>query len=192
MSALVGDDYRLFLEGKVKLASYAGFTVDPADINPALLGHQAALVRWAAAGGRRAVFASFGLGKSVIQAELMRLCREHVARTRPERLAASLIVAPYGAGWEIEKDAREILGLPIRYIRNTWEAFESRDLLDQLRVRARGAGRPGPFLRRVARRGGRAALVRLGDLPELPAAVRGRCPSGSWPRPRPRPTATRS
>jgi hypothetical protein len=123
MSALVGDDYRLFLEGKVKLASYAGFTVDPADINPALKGHQGAIVQWAAAGGRRAIFASFGLGKSVIQVELLRLCLRHVARHVSDRLAAGLIVAPYGAGWEIEKDARTILGVEVRYIRHTWEAF---------------------------------------------------------------------
>jgi hypothetical protein len=117
------DPYRAFLEGKVKLASYAGFTVDPTEINPALMGHQGAIVQWAAAGGRRAIFASFGLGKSVIQVELLRLCLRHVAHAMPERLAAGLIVAPYGAGWEIEKDAREILGVQVKYIRNTWEAY---------------------------------------------------------------------
>ena len=111
----VTEAYRAFLETKVRLADYAGFAVAAGEVHPALKDHQRAIVQWAAAGGRRAIFASFGLGKSLIQAELMRLCQARVG-------GSALITAPYGAGWEIEKDAREFLGLEIGYIRHTWQA----------------------------------------------------------------------
>jgi hypothetical protein len=58
-------DYRRFLEAKVKLGESAGFEVDIAEINPALKPFSRAIVQWAAAGGRRAIFAAFGLHKTV-------------------------------------------------------------------------------------------------------------------------------
>ena len=57
--------YREFLESKIDIARDTGFEVDPAEVNPALLPHQRDAVVWALKGGRRALFESFGLGKTV-------------------------------------------------------------------------------------------------------------------------------
>lgn len=59
--------YINFLQSKIKVAESYGFTVDRTDLNPILKHHQADIVSWALAGGRRAVFANFGLGKTVMQ-----------------------------------------------------------------------------------------------------------------------------
>lgn len=63
MSALSYDD---FLKAKVCMADSAGFDVSIDEINPILKEHQKLIVIWACRGGLRAIFAAFGLGKSVI------------------------------------------------------------------------------------------------------------------------------
>lgn len=57
--------YREFLETKIVLATESGFVVDPAEVNQVLKPHQRDAVMWALKGGRRALFESFGLGKTV-------------------------------------------------------------------------------------------------------------------------------
>ena len=59
-------DYTAFLKAKVRMAEPLGFEIDPAEVNPKLKPHQVAMVVWAVAGGRRAIFAAFGLGTTVI------------------------------------------------------------------------------------------------------------------------------
>lgn len=77
MSAAV--EYADFLAAKAQVADEAGFPdLDPGDINPALMPHQRDAVAWAVRGGRRAIFASFGLGKTIIQLEVVRLTMQHV------------------------------------------------------------------------------------------------------------------
>ena len=58
-------NYREFLETKIELATERGFVIDPVELNPALKPHQKDAVAWALKGGRRALFESFGLGKTV-------------------------------------------------------------------------------------------------------------------------------
>lgn len=53
-----------FLKRKVAIAPSSGF--EPEKINTALFPHQADSVRWALRGGRRAIFAAFGNGKTVM------------------------------------------------------------------------------------------------------------------------------
>jgi len=109
----MSDAYREFLAGKVRVAEAAGFDVQPDEINSILLPHQRDAVRWACAGGRRALFEAFGLGKSVQQIEIQRLCR---ARTG----GATLIVCPLGVRQEFRRDA-EMLGVATRFIRTDAE-----------------------------------------------------------------------
>jgi len=71
------DPYIEFLQRKVKLSPSMGFDVEACEVNPILDRHQPDAVRWACAGGRRALFEAFGLGKSMQQLEIMRLCRAH-------------------------------------------------------------------------------------------------------------------
>src|SRR5690242_7314881 len=89
----VQTDYHAFLESKIKLAEFNGIEIEPGEINPALRPHCAPIVRWALRGGQRAIFASFGLHKTSIQLEIMRLIGEHVAGDR-------LIVLPLGVRQE--------------------------------------------------------------------------------------------
>ena len=54
-----------FLKSKMAIAKDTGFEVSSDKLNSALLPHQKDIVRWAIKGGRRAVFAQFGLGIAV-------------------------------------------------------------------------------------------------------------------------------
>lgn len=96
-------NYKEFLESKIELATESGFIVDPADINPALKSHQRDAVMWALKGGRRALFESFGLGKTIQEIEFCHLAAEHCG-------GRALIVLPLGVKQEFTRDAVEILG----------------------------------------------------------------------------------
>lgn len=63
-----------FLKSKVAIAPSSGF--EPEKINTALFPHQADSVRWALRGGRRAIFAAFGNGKTVMGLECAHKCAE--------------------------------------------------------------------------------------------------------------------
>ena len=68
-------DYEAFLRRKFDFHTDYGFDVDAADLSTCFedFPHQRDIVQWAVKGGRRAIFASFGLGKSIMQLEIMRL-----------------------------------------------------------------------------------------------------------------------
>src|ERR1035441_7446691 len=63
-SQTVSEKYLAFLRAKMCLAKRSGFDIDDSEINPILKPHQRDIVRWEIAGGQRAIFASFGLGRS--------------------------------------------------------------------------------------------------------------------------------
>lgn len=108
--------YEEFLANKVRFDARYGHDIDPAAIHPVLKPHQRDIVEWAVRGGRRAIFAAFGLGKSVMQLEVLRLTLEHHNATA----AAGLIVCPLGVRQEFKRDAR-MLGLDVRFIRRSEE-----------------------------------------------------------------------
>ena len=114
MTIIESDDYTKFLKAKVDFQQDYGFDIDDDDINPILMPHQRAIVKWAVKGGRRAIFAAFGLGKSVMQLETVRLT---IARTERQ---AGLIICPLGVRQEFKRDA-EMLGLQITFIRRDSE-----------------------------------------------------------------------
>ena len=103
-------DYQEFLEGKIKLSEMEGFEVDSEEVNPILKPHQREIVRWAVAGGKRAIFAAFGLGKSVMQIETLRLISSRIENSRV------LIVAPLGVRQEFRRDGK-MLGVEIAFVR---------------------------------------------------------------------------
>jgi DNA methylase len=107
--------YGEFLAAKARLATADGFEIDPADVHPALKPHQRDAVVWAVRGGRRAVFANFGLGKTLIQLEC---CRQVLARLGRGR---GLIVLPLGVRQEFTRDAR-LLGVTVTFIRDLADA----------------------------------------------------------------------
>ena len=63
-------DYEKFLEAKIVIADSFGKNIKKDKINNILLPHQKDIVHWSISGGRRAIFASFGLGKTIMQLEI--------------------------------------------------------------------------------------------------------------------------
>jgi hypothetical protein len=106
-------DYLDFLRKKIKLATFKGFKVEPAALHEILFPHQRDIVQWAVLGGNRAVFAKFGLGKSVMQCEWLRQII----------LAAGgrgLIVCPLGVRQELIRDAA-MVGVTLKFVRSITE-----------------------------------------------------------------------
>lgn len=101
--------YDEFLKQKIKMARFEGFDVDESELFPGLFPHQKMLVKWAVQGGNRGLFASFGMGKSVMQCEWLRLI---IAKAG----GAGLIICPLGVRQELIRDAR-MLGVELRFIR---------------------------------------------------------------------------
>lgn len=109
-------NYLDFLKSKIQLAPESGFSVDESELSPALKPHQKASVLWALKGGRRALFQSFGLGKTVEQLEWCRQVVKHQG-------GQALIVLPLGVRQEFTRDAVQLLCMePPKYVRNMEEA----------------------------------------------------------------------
>uniref|UniRef100_A0AAU8GPR4 DNA methylase n=1 Tax=Mycobacterium phage Farewell TaxID=3158893 RepID=A0AAU8GPR4_9CAUD len=106
--------YTEFVAAKARFDNTYGHQVDPGEIHSMLLPHQRDLVRWAVAGGRRAIFAAFGLGKTVMQLEIVRLSLAKHGGGR------GLIVMPLGVRIEFAHDA-DMLGIETRFVRRTEE-----------------------------------------------------------------------
>ena len=96
-------NYREFLMTKMEIAKDSGFEVDKSDINEVLKPHQRDAVQWALRGGRRALFESFGLGKTIQELEFCHQCIKHDG-------GKALIVLPLGVKQEFTRDAVKILG----------------------------------------------------------------------------------
>jgi DNA modification methylase len=112
-------NYKEFLEKKIVVAGTFGTEIDKSKINPIAKPHQKDIIHWAISGGRRAIFASFGLGKSLMQLEIARLIIEHTGKP-------FLICMPLGVVGEF-RDDNELLGakFPIKYITDTDEVETS-------------------------------------------------------------------
>lgn len=105
--------YREFIEQKVNFDKTYGHHINPEDIHPILKPHQRDIVRWAVQGGRRAIFAAFGLGKSVMQLETLK-------HTLAEHGGMGLIICPLGVRQEFAHDA-QMLDTSIQFIRSIEE-----------------------------------------------------------------------
>lgn len=108
-----------FLKSKIELAKESGFKLEPSQLNKALKPHQRDAVAWALKGGRRALFESFGLGKTVQEIEFCHQAAVH-------ENGRALIVLPLGVKQEFTRDAVKILGYEQpEYCRNMKEVKES-------------------------------------------------------------------
>lgn len=106
-------DYTNFLSEKIVTAPVSGFSFPIENIHPLLYPHQRDIVQWAINGGRRAIFAAFGLGKSFIQLEIMRQIAAH-------EKGRQLIICPLGVRQEFTRDAAT-LGLSPLFVRTSAE-----------------------------------------------------------------------
>lgn len=108
--------YDEFLRAKIKMASFKGVTLEPTEIHAMLFPFQNDIVRWAVQGGNRAIFAKFGLGKSLMQCEWL---RQIVAAAG----GPGLIVCPLGVRQELIRDAAK-LGMTLIFIRSAAEMVD--------------------------------------------------------------------
>jgi DNA modification methylase len=109
-----------FLKKKVDIATDSGFEISPDELNPVLFPHDRDAVTWAVKGGKRAVFESFGMHKSVQELEFCRIIVKH-------KDGKALIVLPLGVKQEFCRDAVELLGWPAapEYVRTMAEVRAS-------------------------------------------------------------------
>lgn len=112
--------YQEFLESKIELAQDSGFEVNPTDINKALKPHQKDAVIWALKGGKRALFESFGLGKTIQEIEFCKQVINHEG-------GRALIVLPLGVKQEFTQDAENVLGYDAPVYCRSMEEVESCD-----------------------------------------------------------------
>lgn len=112
--------YQEFLESKIELAQDSGFEVNPTDINKALKPHQRDAVIWALKGGKRALFESFGLGKTIQEIEFCKQVINHEG-------GRALIVLPLGVKQEFTQDAENVLGYDAPVYCRSMEEVESCD-----------------------------------------------------------------
>jgi DNA modification methylase len=89
--------YKDFLESKIVVAKDYGTDDLKSELNSLLLPHQHDIVKWSISGGRRAIFASFGLGKTIMQLEIAVKVSE--ITNKP-----FLIVMPLGVVGEFKDD----------------------------------------------------------------------------------------
>jgi DNA modification methylase len=104
-------NYKEFIASKMILDNKMGFS--PGEIHQLLKPHQRDIVQWSCEGGRRAIFAAFGLGKSLIQLETMR-------QVQARECGRQLIICPLGVRQEFKRDAGKI-GMEAVFVRRSEE-----------------------------------------------------------------------
>ena len=108
--------YIEFLESKIPQAELEGFD-PPSPCHDSLFPHQVDICNWAIRGGRRAVFASFGLGKTRMHLQLAKWVCEHTG-------GSFLIICPLGVRQEFTQSDGPAMGMALTFIRRTEEIHE--------------------------------------------------------------------
>jgi hypothetical protein len=111
-------NYLDFLKQKMNLPKDHGIDIDDSELLPQLLPHQKDIVKWAIKGGRRALFESFGLGKTLQQLEICRILTNRFD-------GKALIICPLGVKQEFKKDAKKFYNLGIPYVKTLQECKDS-------------------------------------------------------------------
>lgn len=112
-------DYLNFLKEKIKIAPQTGIGFEVGDMDfldgTKLKPHQKDAINWALAGGRRALFESFGLGKTIQQLIICKTIVDNIG-------GKALIIAPLGVRQEFTTDAKNKLGISVTYIKSLDDA----------------------------------------------------------------------
>ncbi len=109
--------YTDFLKSKMVFNNKTGFDIQDSEVVELAKPHQRDIIKWAIAGGKRAIFASFGLGKSLIQLEILRLINKHKG-------GKCLIIAPLGVRQEFKRDAENLCNIHLTFVRKSNEVKE--------------------------------------------------------------------
>lgn len=105
--------YEEFIRAKLPVAEATGF--EPlSEPHASLKPHQRDIARWMARGGRRACYASFGLGKTRIHLQVALWAVEHTGKKH-------LIVAPLGVRQEFTRSDGPAMQMEITYCRTDAE-----------------------------------------------------------------------
>jgi DNA modification methylase len=105
--------YEDFLKGKVVVAEKFGIDTTTINYTEKLFPHQKDIVNFCLEGGRRAIFASFGLGKTFMQLEIAKQLIEKYNKP-------FLIVCPLGVSGEFKRDNQKLgTGYEVQYITDT-------------------------------------------------------------------------
>jgi DNA modification methylase len=105
--------YEKFLKSKVVVAEKFGLDTEQLQLTKKLFPHQKDIVNFCLEGGRRAIFASFGLGKTFMQLEI---AKQLISLYKKP----FLIVCPLGVSGEFKRDNSKLeTGLKISYITDT-------------------------------------------------------------------------
>lgn len=105
--------YEELIRSKATVAKSSGIVIEDSEVHQLLKPHQRVSVRWGIAGGRRALFQAFGLGKTLIQIEILRIILKYFA-------GRALIVAPLGVRAEFIRDGL-MVGVEIKFVRSIEE-----------------------------------------------------------------------
>jgi hypothetical protein len=109
-------NYYDFLKSKIKIVPDNGFDVDVGEFSPVLKPHERDSILWMIRGGRRVLFSSFGLGKTITQLEVMRVILNH-------EKGKALIIVPLAVVHVFQDNAQHLLNrLEIKYIKSQSEA----------------------------------------------------------------------
>lgn len=101
--------YAELLARRTRASADAGRVVDPSELHSSLKPFQRQITSWAVEGGRRAVWADTGLGKTRMQVEWARLSAD-----------TSLIAAPLAVCQQTVEEAAKI-GVAVKYVRGSEE-----------------------------------------------------------------------
>lgn len=104
--------YDTFLASKAKLAPSVGIRVDDADLHPDAFPFQRDITRWALQKGRSAIFATTGMGKTLMQLMWADKAAERV-----------LILAPLGVARQTAREGAR-WGIPATYARSMADSPE--------------------------------------------------------------------
>jgi len=112
------EQYNNFLLSKFCLSEETGLSIDIPLIEfkdgNKLKPHQRDAINWAIRGGRRALFESFGLGKTIQQ---LMICSSIMKIEKGK----SLIICPLGVKQEFKNDANKKLGIEVQYVKTQAE-----------------------------------------------------------------------
>lgn len=112
----LAEKYNELLRKKIDIAPESGIDIEKSEINQSLKPHQIDAIWWAVKGGKRALFESFGLGKTVQELEWCRIIQKHEG-------GQAIIVMPLEVRKEFIRDAVNLLGMePPPYVKSTEEA----------------------------------------------------------------------
>lgn len=110
--------YTDFLKNKMAISSQYGFEISKEEITPSLYPHVKDTVKWAIAGGCRAIFSSFGMQKTVTQLEIIRLVLKHKG-------GKGLIVCPKRVIVEFLTQGKQHLGIDVSYVKTMQDVENS-------------------------------------------------------------------